>query len=461
MVVRREEKPAPPPVVAKREEAAPPKPEEKPIVVKAAEAVIVAPPKKEEPVKVESVKVVEPVKVEPPKAEPAKAAPPKAQPVVAAPPPAPVERRSPAAEAEQASGSGLFARLKWAIVLILVLAAAGGYYFFVRQRGPAAGPAQLAETSLGLKVENSAGQLLLSWNRNAPIVVAASRATLTINDGDHKEDVDLDLATLRTGSIVYSPISNDVMFRLEAFDQKTGKSQADQVRRLTGRPSPSVVATNNTPAPVEAAKAPANQKQQTAPAQPAPAAPAPEPPAPQVVASQAVTAKPVAADTLGARLRRAEPAEISAAPALDSQPSTIAENVPNVPTANPIAPPPPSPARQVQPPPAAATQRSNPAPAPAPVAAAKQGGQAQEAKVIKAFPAAYPTIAKTSHITGIVRVHAVIGKNGKVKKATAMSGPQVLRPAAVESVMRWIYSPAILDGEPVDTETQVDVRFQM
>ncbi len=81
--------------------------------------------------------------------------------------------------------------------------------------------------------------------------------------------------------------------------------------------------------------------------------------------------------------------------------------------------------------------------------------------MIKKFPAVYPTIAKTSHITGIVRVHARIGKNGRVTRANAVSGPQVLRPAAVESVLKWIYSPAILDGEPVDADTQVDVNFQM
>jgi hypothetical protein len=58
-------------------------------------------------------------------------------------------------------------------------------------------------------------------------------------------------------------------------------------------------------------------------------------------------------------------------------------------------------------------------------------------------------------------VNAVVGKNGKVKKATAMSGPQILRQSAADSVSKWIFSPAILDGEPVEGEVQVDVSFQM
>ena len=465
VVTKREEKPVAPPVVSRREEPAPPKVEEKPVVAKAAETVVVAPPppKREEPVKVEQVKVeppkAEPVKVEPVKAEPVKAAPPKAAPVVAAP----VER-IPVAAAETA-GPSAFARFKWVIVaLVVVLLAGGGYFAFVRSSGTAA-PAKAADTLLGLKVETNAGQLLLSWNRNATSVATATRATLTINDGDHKEDVDLDLATLHNGSIVYSPISNDVSFRMEVADQKTGKSEAGSVRRLAGRPSAAVAA--SAPQQVQQQQQPSKQTQapnEQRPTQPAQVASAPQqPPAPVVSAGPAVTKEPVRENSLASRLRAAEPAEIPAAPALDSQQSQLAQNAPGVPGTS-VAPPPPSaaPAQQRQTQTAAPQQRANtPAPAPVTQNASRIGGQAQEARVLKRFPAVYPLIARTSHIAGIVRVHAIIGKNGRVRKATALSGPQILRSAAVESVMKWVYSPAILDGEPVEAETQVDVNFQM
>jgi len=464
VVVKREEKPVAPPVVARREEPAPPKVEEKPVVAKPPEAVVVAaPPKKEEPVKVEQVKVeppkAEPVKVEPVKPEPVKAAPPKVAPVVAAP----VER-IPVAAAETAEPSA-FARFKWVIVaLVVVLLLGGGTFVYMRSSGTVA-PAKTADTLLGLKVETNAGQLLLSWNRNATSVATATRATLTINDGDHKEDVDLDLATLHNGSIVYSPISNDVSFRLEVADQKTGKSEAGSVRRLAGRPSAAVAAS----VPQQMQQQPSKQTQapnEQRPTQPAQTAAAPQPPpAPVVSAGPAVTKEPVKQDSLASRLRAAEPAEIPAAPALDSQPNQLAQNVPNVP-GTAVAPPPPSAAqaqqRQTQTQAAAAPPKAtSPAPAPVTTTGARIGGQAQEARVLKRFPAVYPLIARTSHISGIVRVHAIIGKNGRVRKATALSGPQILRAAAVESVMKWVYSPAILDGEPVEAETQVDVNFQM
>ena len=58
-------------------------------------------------------------------------------------------------------------------------------------------------------------------------------------------------------------------------------------------------------------------------------------------------------------------------------------------------------------------------------------------------------------------MRAVVGKDGKVKKATPMSGPPLLRQAAAEAVRQWLYSPAMLNGEPIEAETQVDVNFMM
>jgi len=98
-----------------------------------------------------------------------------------------------------------------------------------------------------LRAERNAGQLLLSWNREAALVKTASKAVLSISDGDHREDVQLDLGQLRNGSIVYSPITNDVSFRLEVTDAKLGKSLNESVRALAGRPSPTPSASQTGP----------------------------------------------------------------------------------------------------------------------------------------------------------------------------------------------------------------------
>jgi len=89
-----------------------------------------------------------------------------------------------------------------------------------------------------LKVERNAGQLVLSWNRNADIVKTAQKATLTITDGASTEDDDLDLGTLRGGSVVYSAITNDVGFKLEVSDLKNRKSLSESIRALPDGPAP-------------------------------------------------------------------------------------------------------------------------------------------------------------------------------------------------------------------------------
>jgi protein TonB len=70
-------------------------------------------------------------------------------------------------------------------------------------------------------------------------------------------------------------------------------------------------------------------------------------------------------------------------------------------------------------------------------------------------------MARQARATGIVRVRASIGKDGRVKTATALSGPPLLRQAASEAVTKWLYNPGMLNGEPIETETLVDVNFNL
>lgn len=103
---------------------------------------------------------------------------------------------------------------------------------------------------LVLRVERSSGQLLVSWTRECAIIRTATRATLTIIEGDHQEDVDLDLATLRNGSIMYSPVTADVSFRLEVIDATRGTHDAAAIRyRDPGLPQPAATSPPDKPPP--------------------------------------------------------------------------------------------------------------------------------------------------------------------------------------------------------------------
>ncbi len=99
------------------------------------------------------------------------------------------------------------------ILLALVVVIAAGVAVRQLQRPEAPPPAR--SSMLDLDVKPSEGRLILSWNSNSDPVRSAVRALLTIVDGDNKEAVPLDVGQLRTGSILYSPLTAEVTFRLE------------------------------------------------------------------------------------------------------------------------------------------------------------------------------------------------------------------------------------------------------
>jgi protein TonB len=73
----------------------------------------------------------------------------------------------------------------------------------------------------------------------------------------------------------------------------------------------------------------------------------------------------------------------------------------------------------------------------------------------------YPPVAKMARIQGTVRLEAVIGTDGRVENLKVISGHPLLLQAAVDAVSRWRYQPTLLNGEPVEVLTEIDVIFQL
>jgi TonB family protein len=71
----------------------------------------------------------------------------------------------------------------------------------------------------------------------------------------------------------------------------------------------------------------------------------------------------------------------------------------------------------------------------------------------------YPPIAKAAHVQGVVVLHAIISKEGTVEKLTVISGPPMLTQSAVDAVQKWIYRPFLLNGQPVEVETTINVNY--
>jgi protein TonB len=73
----------------------------------------------------------------------------------------------------------------------------------------------------------------------------------------------------------------------------------------------------------------------------------------------------------------------------------------------------------------------------------------------------YPSIAKTARVAGTVVLEATIAKNGTIASVKAVSGPEMLRQAAVDAVRSWRYKPYLLDNQPIEMQTTVNVVFSL
>jgi protein TonB len=89
------------------------------------------------------------------------------------------------------------------------------------------------------------------------------------------------------------------------------------------------------------------------------------------------------------------------------------------------------------------------------------GGNVEQAKQIYAPKPEYPQLAKMARIQGVVRLEAVIDKDGTIKDLKMVSGHPLLVKSAIEAVSRWRYQPTLLNGEPVEVVTEIDVNFTL
>lgn len=81
--------------------------------------------------------------------------------------------------------------------------------------------------------------------------------------------------------------------------------------------------------------------------------------------------------------------------------------------------------------------------------------------LIKKVPPMYPPQALQMRIQGAVQLMAVISKTGNITNLKVQSGDAVLVKAAMDSVKQWKYKPYLLDGQPVDIQTQITVNFKL
>ena len=89
------------------------------------------------------------------------------------------------------------------------------------------------------------------------------------------------------------------------------------------------------------------------------------------------------------------------------------------------------------------------------------GGNAQAANILNKVQPIYPPEAKQARIQGVVRLNVIVGKDGTMQDVQVASGHPMLAFAALDAVRQWTYRPTLLNGEPVEVVTVVDVNFTL
>lgn len=102
-----------------------------------------------------------------------------------------------------------------------------------------------------------------------------------------------------------------------------------------------------------------------------------------------------------------------------------------------------------------------PPPPPEPPKRIRVSTGVQEAKLIRRVQPRYPPIAKQARIQGTVQLEAVIAKDGTIQNLQVIQGHPLLAQAAIDAVSQWRYEPTLLNNEPVEVVTQVNVVFKL
>src|SRR5262249_4353531 len=85
----------------------------------------------------------------------------------------------------------------------------------------------------------------------------------------------------------------------------------------------------------------------------------------------------------------------------------------------------------------------------------KIGGDVLQSKLIKKIEPVYPELAKRARVSGMVILNVQVNEQGRVEEIQVIRGNPLLNDSAVQAVRQWVYSPTLLNGEPVPVTATV------
>lgn len=106
-----------------------------------------------------------------------------------------------------------------------------------------------------------------------------------------------------------------------------------------------------------------------------------------------------------------------------------------------------------------------PQPSAAPAATTQRirvGGNVQMAQLVRQAHPEYPADLQAAGVQGVVRLRAIISKDGTVLHAQVINTVDSrLAQLALDAVNQWVYQPTLLNGEPVEVITTIDIDFTL
>lgn len=84
-----------------------------------------------------------------------------------------------------------------------------------------------------------------------------------------------------------------------------------------------------------------------------------------------------------------------------------------------------------------------------------------QSMIVKKVQPQYPYQAQRTRLHGTVLLEATIAKDGHVSNVKQTNGSEVLGRAAMDAVRQWRYKPYLLNGQPIEVQTQVSIDFKL
>jgi protein TonB len=279
---------------------------------------------------------------------------------------------------------------------------------------------------IGLRAQRQNGDLLVTWDRNSAVVARATSGAVQIRDGHSQREIRLSAAQVQSGSVLYSPMSDQIQIDVTVAGPSSSISESVLV----------ILPANGTPvvkpqAPRQAAVAAPLSAPANPPAQP----PKPFTPPPDRHAAAATPA-----------------------PSMDQAPPLVSSSVsaPALPASLSVPPPVARPQSQ-----SATAAAQTPVNANTPVKPPVSDYHAAEAisKVTPGFPSALRSVILKPQT---VQVRLSISETGKVTKAEGIRENGIhglLFLEAVRAASAWKFLPARLGNRPIASEMVVSFTF--